>query len=80
MRATSHPNTLGVVGTLEDTRDFARQLGAFFTRQKLAMGYTVDHSGGVWLVDPQARLAGIFTPPLDPQLMAADLRRLMEDG
>ena len=74
------PGTLGVVGTLADTRDFARQLGAFFTRQKLATDYTVDHSGGVWLVGPRAQLAGVFTPPLEPQLIAADLRRLMEDG
>ncbi len=72
-----HPDTLGVTGEAEAIADFTKQLGVFHSKQKLATGYLVDHSGSVWLVDPEARLAGVFTPPLAPTAIAADLRKLM---
>jgi cytochrome oxidase Cu insertion factor (SCO1/SenC/PrrC family) len=37
--------------------------------------YTMDHSAVVFLVDARARIAAIFTPPLDAPALAADLRR-----
>ncbi len=72
-----HPGTLGVTGDTEAIADFAEQLGVFYSKQKLATGYLVDHSGSVWLVDPEAQLAGVFTPPLTPTAIAADLQKLM---
>jgi protein SCO1 len=38
--------------------------------------YTVDHSGALALIDPQARLVGYFTPPFDLEGIEADLVRL----
>lgn len=38
--------------------------------------YTVDHSGALILVDPQARALAYFTAPHDPESLLADLRRL----
>lgn len=73
-----HPDTLGVTGESEAIADFAKQLGAFHSKRKLATGYLVDHSGSAWLVDPEARLAGVFTPPLAPKAIAADLRKLID--
>ncbi len=72
-----HPATLGVTGDAKAIAGFAKQLGAFHSKQKLATGYLVDHSGSAWLVDPEARLAGVFTPPLAPTAIAADLQKLM---
>ena len=72
-----HPGTLGATGEPEAIAGLAEQLGAFHARRKLATGYLVDHSGSAWLVDPEARLAGVFTPPLVPKAIAADLRRLI---
>ena len=71
-----HPGTLGVTGDAGAIADLAKQLGAFHSQRKLATGYLVDHSGSAWLVDPEARLAGVFTPPLAPTAIAADLRKL----
>jgi protein SCO1 len=38
--------------------------------------YTVDHSGALALIDPQARLVGYFTPPFDLEGIESDLVRL----
>lgn len=73
-----HPGTLGATGEPESIANFAKQLGAFYSKRKLATGYLVDHSGSAWLVDPEARLAGVFTPPLVPKAIAADLRKLTD--
>lgn len=39
--------------------------------------YTVDHSGALILVDPQARAVAYFSAPHDPETLTADLRRLV---
>lgn len=74
------PGTLGATGEAEAIADFSGELGAFYAKRELAMGYLVDHSGSAWLVDPKARLAGVFTPPLAPTAIAADLRKLIDLG
>ena len=75
-----HPGTVGATGEREAVADLARQLGAFYSRRNLATGYLVEHSGSVWLVDPEARLVGVFTPPLVAKAIAADLRKLIESS
>ena len=40
--------------------------------------YSVDHSAAMALLDPQARMAGVLQPPLDPQAIAADLTALTQ--
>ena len=71
-----HPRTWGVTGAPEALADFAKQLGAFYARRELAAGYLIDHSASVWLIDPEVRLAGVFTSPFTAEAMAADLARL----
>lgn len=73
-----HPGTLGATGEAEAIVNLSSQLGAFHAKRKLTMGYLVDHSGGAWLIDPEARLAGVFTSPLAPKAIAADLRKLID--
>lgn len=74
------PGTLGATGEAEAVADFAKQLGAFYSKRPLATGHLVDHSGSAWLIDPEMRLVGVFTPPLAPQAIAADLRTLIGLG
>jgi protein SCO1/2 len=40
--------------------------------------YTVDHSSSLAVIDPKGRLVALMRPPLAPQRIAADLRRLMQ--
>lgn len=39
--------------------------------------YTVDHSGALALINPQARLVGYFLPPLELDAIEADLGRIL---
>ena len=73
------PGTLGATGEPAAVAALMAELGAFAARRELAAGYLIDHSAAVWLVDPEARLAGVFTPPHDPAAIAADLRRLQAE-
>ena len=70
------PGTLGATGAPAAVAELMSALGAYAARRELSAGYLIDHSAAVWLVDPEARLAGVFTPPHDPEAIAADLRRL----
>ncbi len=69
--------TVGATGKPEEIANLARRLGAFHSRRDLTTGYLVDHSGGAWLIDPEARLAGVLTTPLDAKAIATDLRKLI---
>ena len=71
------PGTLGATGEPAAVAELMSELGAYAARRDFDGGsYLIDHSAAVWLVDPAARLAGVFTPPHDPDAIAADLRRL----
>jgi hypothetical protein len=37
-----------------------------------ALGYLMDHSAAIRLIDPQVRYTAIFSGPQDPKAMAAD--------
>lgn len=66
---------LGATGSHEELRALTRQLGVLYARapqQDTAMGYLVDHSASILLLDPQVRLAAIFSTPHRPDDMAAD--------
>jgi protein SCO1 len=37
-----------------------------------ALGYLMDHSAAIVLIDPKARFTAVFSPPRDSKAMAAD--------
>lgn len=43
-----------------------------------ADSYSMDHSAALVLINPQAQVAGFFTPPFQLEPMAADLAKLIE--
>ena len=70
-----------VVGkSIDQIARFARQCGVRFHRQTVAEapGYRIDHGTSIALVDPQARLAGLFTGLVDAANIASDLKQLAE--
>jgi len=70
-----NPNIRGATGSHEELQALTRQLGIMYARaeqQDTAMGYLVDHSASIVLLDPEARLAAIFSGPHDTGAMAAD--------
>jgi len=73
------PAFLGITtGDQQALEEFARQMGVVVSVSELPDGnYTVDHSAAVFLVDPQAALRALFSPPHSAQLIAADYRHIV---
>ena len=72
-----HADFLGVRGALSELDKLTHALGVYYRVDKNAAGdLQVDHSAAVFLVDPQARLRGLFASPQNAQHMAANLSRL----
>lgn len=69
------PGFLGATGTDTALGALVRDLGGLYARAEApgsALGYTMDHSASIYLIDPEARLAAIFSAPHDPAMMAHD--------
>ena len=58
------PDMLGATGTPEALKTLARALGVLFMKVEQGdSAYSIDHSAGVFYIDPQARLVSVLTPP-----------------
>ncbi len=59
-----HHDFIGVTGPAAELKSLTQTLGVLF--MKVAEGgpdYTVDHSAGIFFIDPAARLVSVLTPP-----------------
>ncbi len=74
------PDFLGVTGSDEALAVLTGQLGVIgFKGEKDADGYyLVDHTAAVMLIDPQARLVGLFRTPHQPADIAARVRAIQQ--
>jgi len=75
-----NPRFLGATGMQEQLHILTGQLGLMYARgkdQTSAMGYMVDHSASIVLLDPETRWTAIFSPPHDPQALAEDVLAVM---
>lgn len=71
------PGLLGATGSVAQIERFTGALGLAQVRNPGVGGdYTFDHSAALVLIDPRARVAGYFTPPLDVDAIAGDLAGL----
>lgn len=69
-----NPRFVAVTGARAEIDALCRDLGIAYVQNPGAGGdYSVDHSAALVLIDPQARVAGYFTPPYDIGALAADL-------
>jgi protein SCO1/2 len=72
------PDFVGVTGMPEEVDNFTRALGVPVARVALDRGgYTVDHSGAIFVIDPSSSLRALFSSPRDAAELAADYRRLV---
>ncbi|MEJ2514585.1 MAG: SCO family protein [Gammaproteobacteria bacterium] len=68
----------GISVAAEDLPELTRAFGAAFAYVPAGEdSYTVDHTASVFLVDPQARLAAVFTTPHTAEGIARDYRRVL---
>jgi protein SCO1/2 len=66
----------GMTGSAETIEALANALGAPYFVDPAPGRYIVDHSSALFLIGPDAKLAGIITPPLDIAVIADDLTLL----
>ncbi|AMU99096.1 SCO family protein [Xanthomonas citri] len=77
-----HKDTLAATADVPALERFATALGFVFQKvpgkgyAQNSNDYSMDHSAGIAVLDPQGRLAGLIRPPLDPKAIAADLQQL----
>jgi protein SCO1/2 len=70
------PDFIGLTGDDKAIKQMAADFGVAVSKVELPGGdYTMDHSAVVFLLNDQAQVAGIFTPPFDIPRFAADLGR-----
>ena len=73
-------DSLAATAPLPQLEAFTRSLSLVFMKAPGPSGdaadYSIDHSAALVVLDPQARMAGVITPPFDPKAIAADLLAL----
>jgi protein SCO1/2 len=66
---------VGILGPMDKMHELTTQLGIYAKRE----GKIIDHTSSLILIDPQARLKAIITPPFDAQTLAHDLEVLTHE-
>lgn len=77
-----HPTFLGLYADPETTARTAREFKAYFELRPANEygGYTVDHSGQVYVFDPQGRLRLFIRPEASPDSIVHDVRVLLAES
>ncbi len=71
------PRMIGLTGSDEAIDGLLKSAGALRERHDLpGGGYTMDHSAIIFLLDREARLVAVFSPPLDLPSIRSDLSAL----
>ena len=80
--AAFDPAFIGVTGDDGALAPLVAALGIYYRRNDGTdtKNYTVDHSAAIHLIDPQGRLAAVFSPPQDAAKIVADFRRIVASG
>ncbi len=72
-----NPATLAATAPIPQLQEFARSLSMVFMKASGPSGrpddYSIDHSAGFAVLDPQARMAGVIQPPFDVAAITEDL-------
>jgi protein SCO1/2 len=73
------PEFIGATAVDQKTIEtFAGKLGVAVAITPAADGsYTVDHSGAIFVVDPEGRLCAVLTGPFTAEALQADLQRIV---
>jgi protein SCO1/2 len=74
------PRFLGLSGDVAATQRAAREFKVFYEKRKTADGYSVDHSGQTYVIDPQGRLRLFVRPDRLAADLPADLQTLLKES
>lgn len=72
-----NPAFIGVTGNPVEISKLAKSMNVMYMKVKQKDdGYTVEHSGAILLINPQGKLAAIFTMPHDAKAIAKDYQTI----
>jgi protein SCO1/2 len=74
------PRFLGLYGDTAATQRAAREFKVYYEKRKTADGYSVDHSGQTYVIDPQGRLRLFVRPDRLGSDLPEDLRTLLKES
>ena len=71
---------IGATGTESNLASFAKQVSAvyYLPVDRSSKDYLVDHSSSIILINPNAEVHAVFTPPQQADLLAADYIKLRD--
>jgi protein SCO1/2 len=73
---------IGATGTVSQIEQLTGQLGVLHARIENPSdkaNYLVDHSAGVFLIDPNGDYHAVFTPPLTADAISSDFHQMVRD-
>jgi len=74
-----NPAFLGVTGSEEELQRLSRPLGIAYRRSNdSSENYLVDHSANILLINPQAQLQALISPPHDASAIAEDYQKILD--
>ena len=74
-----HPSFVGLTGSPDEVAEIATYYGVYFAKQESdsALGYLVDHTATVMLVDPDGYLRMVFPFDTEAEGIASDISYLL---
>jgi protein SCO1 len=72
------PAFLGLYGDAAATQRAAKEFKVYYEKRKTGDGYSVDHSGQSYVIDPQGRLRLLVRPDRIASDLPEDLRTLLK--
>ncbi len=72
------PRFVGLYGNAEETRRVAQEFKVLYQKQGSGPNYTVDHTTGTYVFDPEGKLRLYVAHGAKPELVAEDVRRLLK--
>jgi len=75
--ANFDPRIVALTGTPEQIAQAAKAYRVYYKKVPQGDDYTMDHTGILYLMDPQGRFMTHFTPNTPPADMAARIRKLI---
>lgn len=75
-------NFRGATATEEKLDSLTNELNILYSKvnPNADKDYQIDHSGTVLLFDPQGNLAGLFSPPIDANVLAQDYQMIIANN
>lgn len=74
-----NPAFIGVTGPLAGIQQLSKQMGVVYiqTQQAANENYQIDHSGTIYLINPEGKLAAVFSPPHEEESIKKDYTTLI---